>query len=122
MPNRYLVGTVEIRREPGSPHATLTVFNRGGHAGKLTVLQEDASKIAKRLLGHAGDDNPIKSDMYALDVNGERITFTPPEKETTEDNAEAQMAAMQEAERAREAMASATRVIRMSVDVEALGS
>lgn len=59
---RYFPGTdhsavtcVRIRQASG-PHASLTVWNRGGNAGTLTVLAEDAEIIAQRLLQLPDED------------------------------------------------------------------
>ncbi len=46
-----VVSSVGVRMViPGGTHATLTVFNRGGLAGTLTVESYDAKRIAERLI------------------------------------------------------------------------
>ena len=45
-----IVTFVRVERN-GGPHARITVWNRGGNAGVLTVEQKDAEQIAGRLLG-----------------------------------------------------------------------
>jgi len=56
-----LISSIRIQVE-GS-HAHLHIWNRGGKAGVLTVLREDAEAIAQRLISKGGKITWIESEV-----------------------------------------------------------
>jgi hypothetical protein len=46
-------------------HTRVTVFNRGGNAGTLTVNTSDAAELIARIEGKVSDDVPTWEDHYA---------------------------------------------------------
>jgi len=65
--------TFTIKVEPRGRHALVTVFNRGGFAGTLTILADDLGEFARRISGSLSIEQSVETIESGANVVGVKI-------------------------------------------------
>jgi hypothetical protein len=69
MPNTF---TLKVNSQ-NTRHTRVTIFNRGGKAGELTILSNDLDELTRRLTGSVSVNQNIESVGPGASVTGMKI-------------------------------------------------
>lgn len=64
----HLISSIRVRPRVGYVHADITIWNRGGNTGTLTMNCSDAGPFVARLLGVEPSDLEARSPHRSIDV------------------------------------------------------